>query len=123
MSQISAGLGPSSNSITVPILKQRPKTTANPLRVDLLKKASIIDLKLGINDNDLNLRTFREVDKIVDVINGQFNTVADTSPDWEKDREKDKADIYKKFWHLKSTGHYHGSLLAKPRILAPEIRE
>ena len=98
---------------------QRPRTTANHLRIATNHPPiNSVDAKLGISTDNLNLKTFQEVDRITEVINsGIVNMSTDPC------KEKERADIYKKFWHLKSTGQYHGSLLAKPRLVAPEIRE
>lgn len=72
--------------------------------------------KLAASSDKLNLMTFKQVDQIIDTINGYFKT-----PD--KEKETEQADFYKKIWMLKSKGKYHGSLLAKPKTIAPEIRE
>ena len=72
--------------------------------------------KLASHDN-LHLMTYKDVDRIVDTINGYY---LDSS---SQTQEVKKADFYKKIWMLKSTGQYHGSLLAKPCMRAPEIRE
>ena len=96
------------------LFQQRPRT-AHRFKIDLNREPSI-DSKFAAIDN-LNLKTHIQVEKIVDAINGCLKV----SPDANK--EKEKADIYKTFWSLKSTGQYHGSLLAKPRVIAPEIRE
>ena len=71
--------------------------------------------KLLGNDN-LNLMTHREVDAIVDKISILFD-------DSQAVKKKEDEKLYKKLWLLKSTGLYHGSLLAKQKPYAPEIRE
>ena len=60
--------------------------------------------------------THREVDAIVDKISILFD-------DSQAVKKKEDEKLYKKLWLLKSTGLYHGSLLAKQKPYAPEIRE
>ncbi len=73
---------------------------------------------VSLKADNLNLKTYTEVDKVIKVINRGYTS---TPPDLIREKQKD--EIYKKFWHLKSIGQYHGSLLAKPKVMAPEIRE
>ena len=79
---------------------------------------SAIDAQLASTAHSLNLKTFKEEEELAAVIKRlRVGSGTDSS------RERERDEIYKKFWHLKSIGQYHGSLLAKPRIHAPEIRE
>lgn len=104
-----------------PQLPPRPITSMNHIKIDLIQKENTLvqlNKTFGLATDNLNLKTFKEVDKIVDVINSGCRSLTPNAV-----KEKEKAEIYKKFWHLKSTGQYHGSLLAKPKVMAPEIRE
>lgn len=103
----------------VPKNVQRPKTGkqttfqstsfVEPLEFNILSPA---------NDH-LNLKTYKEIDKIVDIISSGLSEPEKVV----KEKLQEKDDVFKKFWLLRSTGQYHGSLLAKPKITAPEIRE
>jgi len=130
--QLSSGIVRAKSAIVVPRLvpsqqqqqaPQRPRTIINQLRTDELnlqtKETTQIETKkLSLTADNLNLKTFKEVDKIIEVINSGYTSIP---PDLVREKQKD--EIYRKFWHLKSTGQYHGSLLAKPKVMAPEIRE
>ena len=83
--------------------------------------AELLDNKLSSHEN-LNLMTFKEIDLIVDKINGYFGENNDNSDEKNKNLKQAK-EIYKKMWLLKSNGLFHGSLLSRPRAIAPEIRE
>ena len=96
-------------------LLNRPKSSTIRRTYADVNLETIETSKLS-NINNLNLMTYKEIDKVMDTINGIHST-----PDIEE--EKRKAEVYKKLWILKSKGHYHGSLLAKPKAVAPEIRE
>ena len=69
-----------------------------------------------IGHDNLKLMTYKEVDAIANKINVLFN-------DCQAEKKKEEEKIFKKLWLLKSTGVYHGSLLAKQKAYAPEIRE
>jgi hypothetical protein len=69
-----------------------------------------------IADDNLKLMTHKEVDDIVNRINELFDVNQDK-------KQKDEEKTYKKLWLLRSNGVYHGSLLAKQKAFAPEIRE
>ena len=96
---------------------QRPRTVLNTHRE--INITSHQKLPLATVTDNLNLKTFKDVDRISDVITSGYRSLVPL----DKARERQKDEIYKKFWHLKSTGQYHGSLLAKPKVMAPEIRE
>jgi hypothetical protein len=81
--------------------------------------AELLDSKLASHDN-LNLMTFKEIDSIIEKISGYFGDGDSKAANNPKDP---KQDVYKKMWVLKSTGQYHGSLLLRPKAVAPEIRE
>lgn len=91
-----------------PALPKQPKRNANLIRPSHIDKLT--------TPNSLNLMTFQEVEKVVNTLNGH---VAHS----EQNMEAFRTDVCKKIWLLKSKGQYHGSLLAKPKIIAPEIRE
>ena len=107
----------------IPSQQQRQRTVINHLRTDPLLQFQHPQAKetpqLSFTAGNLNLKTFKEVDKMSELINSGYALM----PPADLVREKQKDEIYKKFWHLKSTGQYHGSLLAKPKVMAPEIRE
>lgn len=69
-----------------------------------------------ISNDDLKLMTYKEVDEIMHRINVIFDID-------KNDKRKENERVNKKLWLLKSTGVYHGSLLAKQKTYAPEIRE
>jgi len=130
--QLLSGIVRAKSAVVVPRLipshqqqqaPQRPRTVINQLRTDDLNlqtnEATQTEAKkLSLTADNLNLKTFKEVDKIAEVINSGYTSIP---PDLVREKQKD--EIYRKFWHLKSTGQYHGSLLAKPKVMAPEIRE
>jgi hypothetical protein len=98
---------------------QRPRT-GKSLKTNNTSSLLVTEpLVFDVTKDHLHLKTYKEIDKIADVISGHL--VESDKSIKEKFQEKD--DVYKKFWLLKSTGNYHGSLLAKPKITAPEIRE
>lgn len=106
------------NSLNTPFLirpkshvNNLPPKTPKPLNTELSEQTNRLS-----SHNDLNLMTFKQVDRIIDTINGYL-----VSP--EKTRELQEAELFKKIWMLKGKGQYHGSLLAKPKTVAPEIRE
>ena len=85
-------------------------STACKVNFDARNKLSSMD------NNNLNLKTHREMDMELDKVSGGFRNEA-------LDKEAKRADVYKKMWTLKSKGVYHGNLFAKPKVIAPEIRE
>ena len=89
-----------------------PKRTTNKSN-ELIEKFETNQL---IGHENLNLMTHKEVDAIVNKISVLFD-------DSEANKKKEDEKLYKKLWLLKSTGLYHGSLLAKQKSYAPEIRE
>lgn len=103
----------------VPILFNRPKSNLpmSKHKVKLILDAPGMEQedKLLPSDN-LNLRTFKQVDKLVDQINGYLL-------ESEKSKQLENSQFCRKIWLLKSKGQYHGSLLARPKSVAPEIRE
>lgn len=110
-----SAMAPQPATSTPPKLPQRPRTAAQSIKLDI--NMSAIDSQLSATTNSLNLKTFQAVDQMASVMNSY------TAPPTDHGKEREKSEIYKKFWHLKSIGQYHGSLLAKPKIHAPEIRE
>lgn len=110
-----SAMAPQPATSSPPKLPQRPRTAAQSIKLDI--SMSAIDSQLSATTNSLNLKTFQMVDQMASVMNSF------TTPSTDQSKEREKSEIYKKFWHLKSTGQYHGSLLAKPKIHAPEIRE
>ena len=99
---------------------QRPRT-GRSLKTSFNSGSFVEPLEFNniLSATELNLKTYKEIDKIADMISGyQIEPEKVTK---EKYQEKD--EIYKKFWLLKSTGKYHGSLLGVSRTNAPEIRE
>lgn len=102
----------------VPHNVQRPKTGKTSFNSGSFIEPLDFNNILSTNDH-LNLKTYKEIDKIVDVISGSF-----VEPDKvTKEKYNEKDEIYKKFWLLRSTGKFHGSLLAQHKTAAPEIRE
>lgn len=104
------------------IMPTKLNTTANKLVVRSSRKTINENSEIKENNrisshDNLNLMTFKDVDRIVETINSFYLH----SP--QKTQELRQADLYKKIWMLKSTGQYHGSLLVKPSSRAPEIRE
>jgi hypothetical protein len=108
--QVPLLMGPKLNTTTNKLVVRSSRKTANE---NGEKKENN---RLSSHDN-LNLMTYKDVDRIVDTINSYYLH----SP--QKSQELQQADFYKKIWMLKSTGQYHGSLLVKPSSRAPEIRE
>ena len=99
---------------------QRPRT-GRSLKTSFNSSSFIepLDFNNILSTNELNLKTYKEIDKIAEVISGyQIEPERVT-----KEKLKEKDEIYKKFWLLKSTGKYHGSLLGVSKTNAPEIRE
>jgi hypothetical protein len=96
------------------------KTSANLIRPNVPKTAVKVyenfETNKILSNDELKLMTYKEIDCIMSKMN---STVDDTKVKEQKENEK----LIKKLWLLKSTGVYHGSLLAKPKMLAPEIRE
>jgi hypothetical protein len=87
---------------------KQPKRNASLIRPNYMDKLT--------TPNSLNLMTFQEVENVVNTLNSHVTNS-------EKNVEAFRTDVCKKIWLLKSKGQYHGSLLAKPKIMAPEIRE
>jgi hypothetical protein len=91
-----------------------------PLPKRTLTKSNQIFEKFETNKilghDNLNLMTHKDVDAIVDKISILID-------DSQSVKKKEDEKLYKKLWLLKSTGLYHGSLLAKQKPYAPEIRE
>ncbi len=71
--------------------------------------------KLTAHD-DLKLMTYSEIDDIVKQVDIVFDST-------QRENFRIQQANYKKLWQLKSIGQYHGSLLARPKPFAPEIRE
>ncbi|RNA18151.1 CMT1A duplicated region transcript 1 [Brachionus plicatilis] len=97
----------------VPIF-YRPKS--NLLNRPPKPLGGIIEVNKFIAGDQLNLMTNKQVDKIMDTFHA-----SKLIP--KKSKEAIREDFYKQLWTLKSKGIYHGSLLAKPKSIAPEIRE
>lgn len=102
-----------SNELT-PIFFNRPKTNISKQKGKPIYTPDPYETSKLASSDQLNLMTFRQVERIISTLNGVF------APQKSKENEN---EFYKKIWTLKSTGKYHGSLLAKPKTDAPEIRE
>jgi hypothetical protein len=101
-------------------MADRPKPSSDRPKSPTKKPATAVTEiyetnKLTAHD-DLKLMTHLEIDSIVKRVDVMYDAT-------QQEKFRIQQANYKRLWQLKSIGLYHGSLLARPKPLAPEIRE